>query len=73
MTQITNITHPLSLETRIVANKPRCSCKGGGTERVTGVIKKVITNHTGNWYYLSSSVTVQDRWVVEVLFQPSDR
>jgi hypothetical protein len=67
MTQTTNITHPLLLETKIKATRPRCSCKGGGFDIVLGVIKKVITNHTGHWYYLSTGITVQDKWVVEIL------
>ncbi len=67
MNQIININHPLVLDTKIKASRPRCQCKGGGTEIVIGVIKKVISNNTGNWYYLSTGVTVQDRWVVEIL------
>jgi hypothetical protein len=67
MNQIINITHPLALETKIKATRPKCSCKGGGVEVVLGVIKKVITNHTGHWYYLSNGITVQSSWVIEVL------
>ena len=61
------LTTPLSIETKIKANKPRCSCKGGGTELITGTIKKVISNHTGNWYYLDIGSTVSEKWVVEIL------
>jgi hypothetical protein len=67
MNQTIAINHPLALETKIKAGRPRCSCKGGGTDIVLGVIKKVITNHTGNWYYLSTGITVQDKWVIEIL------
>jgi hypothetical protein len=58
---------PLALETRVKANKPRCACRGGGHEVVVGVIKKVITNHTGNWYYLSNGSTVSENWITETL------
>lgn len=60
-------TQVLTLETTIRANKPRCQCKGGGMELITGTIKKVISNHTGNWYYLSNGYTVSEKWIVEIL------
>jgi hypothetical protein len=67
MNQIVNIKHPLVVGDRIRANRPVCPCKGGGTTPVVGAIQKVITNHTGNWYYLNTGVTVQDKWVTEIL------
>ncbi len=67
MDQIVNITHPLGLETKVLASKPRCSCKGGGTEQVIGVIKKVIPSNGTTWYYLSNGISVQDKWVIRVL------
>ena len=60
-------THPLSLETRVRANKPQCQCKGGGTIQILGTIKKVISNHTGNWYYLDNGNTISEKWIIEIL------
>lgn len=62
-----NFNHPLPLETKVRANKPQCACKGGGTVPVTGIIKKVINNHTGHWYYLDIGSTVQDQWITDIL------
>lgn len=67
MDQIYNIAHPLSLETRVRANKPICPCKGGGNTEVVGTIKKIITNQTGNWYYLDIGTTVSEKWIIGVL------
>lgn len=59
--------HPLPLGQRVLATKPRCNCKGGGTEQVTGTILKVINNQSGFWYYLDSGSSVQDQWVINLL------
>lgn len=62
-----NIDHPLSLETKVRADKPNCPCKGGGTTPIIGIIKKVITNQTGNWYYLDVGSTISEKWVTDIL------
>lgn len=67
MNQLSNIKHPLALDTKVRANKPICKCKGGGTTIITGTIKKIIPSQTGNWYYLDSNHTVQDSWIIEIL------
>lgn len=67
MTQIFNIQHPLPLETAVKANKPNCPCKGGGVTAITGRIKKIINNQTGNWYYLDSGSTVSEKWIIEII------
>lgn len=67
MNQLSNIQHPLPLETKVQANRPKCPCKGGGTEVIQGSIKKIIKTHTGNWYYLSTGTTVQDQWITAIL------
>lgn len=61
------INHPLPLNTKIKATRPKCPCKGGGTENVEGTITKVITNQSGYWYYLNVGVTVKSDAVTEVL------
>lgn len=65
--QVPLTNQPLPLETHVRANKPRCACKGGGHEVVIGAIKKVITNHTGYWYYLSNGSTISESWIIETL------
>lgn len=61
------ITHPITVNTKVKATRPRCACKGGGTEIVEGVVTKVITNQGGYWYYLNIGVTVKGEWVVQIL------
>ncbi len=57
----------LALDTFIIANKPVCPCKGGGTETITGHIKKVIKNTTGTWYYIQEcSCTVNSEWITNL-------
>lgn len=60
-------TKPLTLETKVRANKPKCQCRGGGTENIVGTIKKIITNHSGNWYYLDQGSTINETWITEIL------
>lgn len=67
MVQIFTVAHPIALDTKIRAEKPNCPCKGGGMIPVVGVVKKIIHNQTGYWYYLSSGVTVSSAWVKEIL------
>lgn len=62
-----NIDHPLTLETKVRAQKPQCPCKGSGFVDIVGIIKKVITNQTGNWYYLDQGSTISEKWIVEIL------
>jgi hypothetical protein len=64
---IKDITHPIALETIIEANKPQCPCKGASYARIVGRIKKVITNHSGYWYYLDTKVTVPAHQVIRIL------
>ena len=61
------IKHPLALQTTVSAERSTCACKGGKRVTVTGKILKVITNHTGTWYYLDSGTTVKTDWVKSVL------
>lgn len=61
------IKHPLSVGMKIEANKPQCPCKGASFKLITGTILKVITNHTGHWYYLDLGITVKDQWVTKVI------
>ncbi|MGZ8924532.1 MAG: hypothetical protein ACXW2E_01485 [Nitrososphaeraceae archaeon] len=60
-------TNTLSINTTVKANKPNCPCKGGGSITVTGKIKKVITNHSGSWYYLDTGSTIKHDWIIEIL------
>lgn len=62
-----NNNQPLALNTKVRADKPRCQCRGGGTESITGTILKVISNHSGNWYYLNNGSTVSEKWITEIL------
>lgn len=58
----------LPINTVVIANRPKCPCKGGGTEQIQGTIKKIIQNQTGTWYYLSESgSTIKSDWIVSVL------
>lgn len=61
------ITHPLPLNTNITATKKQCACRGQQkTNTVSGAILKIIKNHQGYWYYLSSGNTVRDINVISV-------
>lgn len=67
MNQIpTPVSHPIALETKVVANKPSCPCKGATYSLVEGVVKKAIHNQTGYWYYLDIGVTVRGEWIQSV-------
>lgn len=65
---MSEIVHPLELNTVVVATKPPCSCKGPNApwEETVGTIKKVINNHSGVWYFLSSGSTVRSDWITEI-------
>jgi hypothetical protein len=63
----TPIKHPIALDTLIEANKPQCPCKGASYTKVSGRVKKVITNHSGHWYYLDCGVTVSAQWVTKIV------
>ncbi len=69
MNQIpTPVTHPIPLDTKVVANKPSCPCKGASFTLVEGVVKKVIHNQTGFWYYLGDiGVTVRGEWIQSIV------
>ncbi len=64
-----SVSHPLELGTKVKSKKPPCSCKGPGApwETTTGIVRKVINNHNGIWYFLSSGSTVKADWISEVL------
>lgn len=66
---MTAITHPLELNTKVRSRKPPCSCKGPNApwEETTGSIRKVINNHSGIWYFLSSGSTVSSQWIEEII------
>ncbi len=53
------IKHPLSVGTHVSAVTRTCACAGGKTKIVEGKILKVITNHSGIWYYLDVGTTVK--------------
>lgn len=61
-----NINHPLPVETKITAMKPSCPCKNASYEAVTGIIKKVIQNQSGYWYYLDIGITIRGIWIQTV-------
>jgi len=61
------ISHPLDINVRVEATKPRCPCVGGGFTTITGKVLKVIQNHSGVWYYLDSGSTVKSDWVRRVI------
>lgn len=63
------IVHPLELNTKVISSKPPCTCKGPGApwEQTTGLVRKVINNHSGVWYFLSSGSTVKSDWIIEVI------
>lgn len=56
----------LNLETIVTANRPKCKCKGGGTEQITGIIKKIINNPTGTYYYLDIGTTIKSDWITSI-------
>lgn len=63
--QTSSVTHPLALETKIVAIRPSCPCNNAKNQTIKGVVKKVISNQSGWWYYLGDAgITVRDIWVL---------
>lgn len=64
---MTSLQHPLAVGTQVEASRPRCSCVGGGFIPISGQIQKVIQNHMGTWYFLSSGVTIKADWIKRVL------
>lgn len=60
------LEHPLPLETKVIVNKPSCQCRGAKMQQVNGIIKKVINNHKGIWYYLDIGYTVNSEHVIGV-------
>lgn len=66
---MSEIVHPLALNTVIVSSKPPCTCKGPNApwEETKGIVRKVINNHSGVWYFLSSGSTVKSDWVREIV------
>lgn len=68
--QINVVSHPISLEKEVSVARPSCQCRGAKIEHIVGVVKKVIKNNTGYWYYLDvgkgSGVTVKADWVTSV-------
>lgn len=61
--QISGVVHPLPLETKVTAMKPSCPCKNAKYEQVTGVVKKMIQNQSGYWYYLDIGITIRGEWI----------
>lgn len=61
--QFNDIQHPLSTETRVTALRPSCPCKNAKYEQISGVIKKVIQNQAGYWYYLDTGITIKGDWI----------
>lgn len=66
MNQIHVVNHPIPLEKKVSAMRPSCACRNAKLERVEGVVKKVIHNQAGYWYYLDIGVTVKGDWVETV-------
>jgi hypothetical protein len=62
-----DIIHPLTLNTKIIAKKQKCSCQGGGFTQISATIKKVINNQSGCWYYLDSGITINSAWVISII------
>lgn len=60
------VSHPLPLDTKVTVKIKRCSCKGGGFDQRTGIIKKVINHVSGTWYYLDIGATVKFDQIVKV-------
>lgn len=63
------IVHPIELNTKVKSRKPPCACKGPNApwEETVGLVRKVINNHSGTWYFLSSGSTVRDEWITEII------
>ena len=60
--------HPLTLNTKIIAHRPNCPCKGGGNTIISGTITKIINSPNGFWYYIQESgSTIQDKWIVNII------
>lgn len=62
-----NIQHPLSEGITVEGTRPSCPCRGAKMLPYKGVIKKVIANPNGTWYYLDTGITVKDSTVTNVL------
>lgn len=54
-----DIVHPLPVGAIVEGTKPSCPCRNAKQIPFRGVIKKVIENHTGIWYYIDIGVTVK--------------
>jgi hypothetical protein len=54
-----NIQHPLAVGTKVEGTRPSCPCRGAKQIPFSGIIKKVIANPNGMWYYLDIGVTVK--------------
>lgn len=53
------IEHPLEIGITVEGTRSSCACRGSKQVPFKGVIKKVITNRNGTWYYLDIGVTVK--------------
>lgn len=53
------IEHPLKQGTTVEGTRSSCACRGSKQVPFKGIIKKVITNRNGTWYYLDIGVTVK--------------
>ena len=60
-------TTPLKEGDEVIAQIKTCACTGGVAKEVRGTIIKVIHNHSGWWYYLSSRHTIKHDNIVKVL------
>ena len=61
--QIISTNHPIPLETKVTAMRPSCPCKNARYEEVKGVVKKIIQNQAGFWYYLDVGITIRGDWI----------
>lgn len=62
-----DIVHPLPVGKTIQGSRPSCPCRTAQMIPYKGVIKKVIENRSGVWYYMDIGATVKADSVTAVL------
>lgn len=62
-----DIVHPLKEGTKVKGTRPSCPCRGAKMIPFESVIKKVIINRSGTWYYLETGSTIKADAITEVL------